>query len=45
MRSVDGAAHEVTLYDSTSSELAVNTPDEKVVWGREKTGGTACPAA
>jgi hypothetical protein len=37
-RSVDGAAHEVTIYDSTSSELAVNEPEEKVVWGREKSG-------
>jgi len=38
-RSADGAAHEVTLYDSTSSALSVNTNQEKVVWGREKCGG------
>jgi hypothetical protein len=38
--SMDGAPHEVTLYDSTSSELAVNKTDEKVVCGREKTGAS-----
>jgi hypothetical protein len=37
-RSVDGAAHEVSIYESTSSELAVNTTDEKVVWARQKAG-------
>jgi hypothetical protein len=38
VRSMDGAGHEVAIYDSTSSELAVNEPEEKVVWGREKAG-------
>ncbi|MDQ2799139.1 MAG: DUF5127 domain-containing protein, partial [Armatimonadota bacterium] len=38
VRSVDGAAHKVGLYDSTSSELAVNTPDQKVQWSREPMG-------
>ncbi len=37
-RSADGAAHEVSIYASASSELAVNTTDEKVVWAREKAG-------
>jgi hypothetical protein len=37
--SADGAPHEVSLYDSTSSELAVNKTDEKVACGREKPGG------
>jgi hypothetical protein len=39
--SADGAPHEVTLYDSTSSALAVNDINDKVVWGREKAGGVA----
>ena len=38
VRSVDGATHDVSLYDSTSSELAVNTPDEPVEWARVKAG-------
>lgn len=38
VRSTDGSAHSVSLYDSTSSELAVNTPDEPVVWAREPMG-------
>jgi hypothetical protein len=37
-RAVDGAAHQVSIYDSTSSELAVNHTDEKVRWGRERAG-------
>jgi hypothetical protein len=36
-RSIDGGSHDVSIYDSTSSELAVNSPAEKVKWGREKT--------
>ncbi|MCA1597375.1 MAG: DUF4965 domain-containing protein, partial [Chloroflexi bacterium] len=38
VRSVDGARHQVSLYDSASSELAVNVPTEKVVWGRQQMG-------
>jgi hypothetical protein len=37
VRSVDGAGHKIELYDSTSSQLAVNSPDEIVAW----TTGTA----
>lgn len=37
VRSVDGNTHQVSLYDSTSSELAVNKTDEKVKWGRQNT--------
>jgi len=37
-RSVDGKTHEVSIYDSTSSELAVNTTSEQVVWQREAAG-------
>jgi hypothetical protein len=37
-RSVDGSPHQVSIYDSTSSELVVNTTDEKVQWNREKSG-------
>ena len=36
--SSDGATHEVAFYDSTSSQLAVNKPDEKVAWARETAG-------
>jgi hypothetical protein len=38
VRSVDGAKHDVSLYDSTSSELAVNENDEPVEWSRIKAG-------
>ncbi len=39
VRSVDGANHDVAIYDSTSSLLAVNSPDQAVEWAREKIGG------
>src|SRR5579885_2429325 len=38
VRSTDGARHEVSIFDSTSSELAVNTPEETVVWSRTRAG-------
>jgi len=38
VRSVDGADHQVSLYDSTSAQLVVNNPDEPVVWSRVKAG-------
>ena len=38
VRSVDGAAHQVSLYDSTSSQLVVNDKNEPVVWSRVKAG-------
>ncbi|BDI30018.1 hypothetical protein CCAX7_20690 [Capsulimonas corticalis] len=38
VKSVDGAAHTVSLYDSTSSQLAVNTPEQPVVWKRATFG-------
>ncbi|HEY3854206.1 MAG TPA: DUF4965 domain-containing protein [Verrucomicrobiae bacterium] len=38
IRSVDGQKHQVSLYDSTSSQLVVNKTDEKVDWSREKAG-------
>ena len=38
VRSVDGATHEVSLYDSTSSELVVNRTNELVEWSRVKAG-------
>ncbi|MBN2207629.1 MAG: DUF4965 domain-containing protein, partial [Candidatus Aminicenantes bacterium] len=34
VRSTDGAGHDVQLYLDASAEIAVNTPDQKVVWGR-----------
>jgi hypothetical protein len=38
VRSVDGAPHQVSLYDSTSSQLAVNRQQEEVAWSREMAG-------
>jgi hypothetical protein len=38
IHSVDGAPHAVWLYDSTSSQLAVNQRGQKVEWAREKAG-------
>jgi hypothetical protein len=38
VRSMDGKTHKVAIYDSTSSQLVVNRAEEKVAWGREKTG-------
>ena len=38
IRSADGQSHAVSLYDSTSSQLAVNKTSEKVEWAREKAG-------
>lgn len=37
-RVVDGVAHAVSIYFDASSQLAVNTDDETVVWGRERVG-------
>ena len=38
VRAVDGKDHAVELYDSTSSELAVNDPKEQVNWSRQTAG-------
>ena len=38
VRSVDGTTHAVSIYDSTSSQLAVNENSEKVEWSRVKAG-------
>ena len=38
VRATDGAKHEISIYDSVSSQLAVNTPDEPVEWKRETMG-------
>jgi len=38
VRSVDGKKHTVAIYDSTSSQLAVNNPAEKVEWARGGAG-------
>ena len=34
----DGASHEVELYYDNSAELAVNTPDQVVIWERGQAG-------
>jgi hypothetical protein len=38
VHSADGRPHDVSLYDSTSALLAVNTSDQAVVWGRQTAG-------
>jgi hypothetical protein len=38
VRSMDGREHAVSLYDSTSSQIAVNKLGENVEWAREKAG-------
>jgi hypothetical protein len=38
VRSVDGATHTISIYGSTSSELAVNQATELVEWSRMKAG-------
>jgi hypothetical protein len=38
VRSMDGKTHSVSVYDSTSSELAVNEPKQKVTWLRQSMG-------
>ena len=38
VRSCDGAKHKIELYDSTSSQLAVNKTDEPVEWSRQTAG-------
>jgi hypothetical protein len=39
VRSVDGIAHIVSIYDSTSGLLAVNEPGQKVEWDRPAVDG------
>jgi glutaminase A-like protein/uncharacterized protein DUF5127/uncharacterized protein DUF4964 len=38
VRAVDGKVHAVSIYDSTSSQLAVNQSNENVAWAREIEG-------
>jgi len=38
VRSTDGAKHKVELYDSTSAQLVVNKPNEKVEWAKAQAG-------
>ncbi|HEX8335744.1 MAG TPA: DUF4965 domain-containing protein, partial [Pyrinomonadaceae bacterium] len=37
-RATDGRAHEVSLYFDCTAELAVNTADQRVTWGRAQAG-------
>jgi hypothetical protein len=39
VQSVDGALHEIAIYDSTSALLAVNSSDQSVQWANETVGG------
>ncbi len=41
VRSVDGATHQVSIYDSTTSQLVVNEPSQPVVWSRVAAGNLA----
>ncbi|HTZ90214.1 MAG TPA: DUF4965 domain-containing protein [Alloacidobacterium sp.] len=38
VRSVNGQSHSISLYFDASSQLAANTGDDTVVWGRERVG-------
>lgn len=38
VRATDGKKHDVTLRFSASGEIAVNEPQQKVIWSREKIG-------
>ena len=38
VKSVDGKNHDVAIYDSTSSNLTVNVPENEVTWSRETVG-------
>ncbi len=38
-RSTDNAAHEIAIYFDSSTLPAVNVPDQKVVWSRERIDG------
>lgn len=38
VRSLDAAEHAVAIYDSTSSQLCVNEPSDRVEWKRETMG-------
>jgi hypothetical protein len=39
VRSVDGKDHAVSVYFSASAELAVDSPNQRVTWGRERVEG------
>ena len=38
VRSIDGQPHATSLYFDASAQLATNTDDDTVVWGRERVG-------
>ena len=40
-RAVDGKSHDVQVYFDAAAELAVNTPDQQVVWNRATVGTLA----
>lgn len=39
VRSIDGNQHEVSLYFDGDAEFCVNTPDQRVTWGRLRVPG------
>jgi hypothetical protein len=39
VRARDGKSHAVSVYFDSTAEAAVNTPDQQVVWSREKIAG------
>ena len=44
-RATDGREHQVSLYFDCTAELAVNTADQKVVWGGARAGDLAVLSA
>lgn len=39
LRSVDGQTHDAAFYYDATGEIAVNSPDQKIVWGRRRVPG------
>lgn len=45
LQSIDGKPHECAIYFDAAANIAVNTPDEPVVWARYKLANTTALAA
>ena len=38
VQSTDGSSHDVSVYFDATAEFAVNTPDQRVAWSRDRAG-------